>query len=220
MEFEIKKWQDRQLDDTELFNQFITYWRTSQYTQTINLINNNSQLNSKSFVAGVLNILSNALEYLQNNYFINVEDKLAEDLDLLDMAINRFRNESTYIPSKQYYVNNFVIYNDLIYMCIEDTLGNLPIDVNYWVDIGLRGEQGAFGTGLNLRYSWNDATNYSKYDVIYLDAVLYVAKENNVNQIPPTSPVYWEKLMNVPRFAITLGMPLEPYEGQIWLEQI
>ena len=219
-EFTINTWQDRQLDDNELFNQFTAYWESGEYQLALDILNNNAQLSSKSFVAGSLNIIGAALTYLQDNYFDNVEDVLAQDLDKFNLALTNFVNQHAYGPSQQYYVNNFVLYNNLYYMCIQDSLGNLPTDTNYWVLIGLKGEQGASGTGLNLRYTWNPMTSYAKYDVIYLSGVLYVALQANAGQNPTTATTYWQVFMTVPKTSITWGKPLAPYEGQVWIETL
>ena len=125
-EFTINTWQDRQLNDSELFAQFVSNWRNGEYQDALNVINNNAQLSTKAMTAGVLNTINAALIYLQDNYFENVEDVLAQNLEELNLAISNFMDEHTYSPAKQYYVNNFVWYNDQYYMCIQDSLGNLP----------------------------------------------------------------------------------------------
>lgn len=44
--------------------------------------------------------------------------------------------EASYIPEYSsvilYYVNNLVYYNDIIYICIKNTQGNLPTNTIYW----------------------------------------------------------------------------------------
>ena len=217
-EFTINTWQDRQLNDNELFNQFITYWQSGEYQLALDILDNNAQLSSKSFIAGSLNIIGAALTYLQNNYFDNVEDVLAQDLIAFNLALSRFVNQHDYVSTQQYYINNFVLYNNLYYMCIQDSLDNLPTDTNYWVLIGLKGSQGAAGTGLNLKYTWSASTNYAQYDVVYLSGKLYVALQPNINQNPITATTYWELFMEVPVTSITISesVPVEPYEGQIW----
>lgn len=216
MEFNVNLWQDRQLSDDALYKEFLFLWQNDQFQDALNLLNNNAQLQNKEFVAAVLNTIGVALTYLQDNYFENVEDVMAE----FDLSVSRFKNEATYSPSKQYYINNFVLYNEQYYMCIQDSLGNLPTNTNYWVLVGLKGEQGAPGTGLNLRYTWNPMTSYAKYDVIYLSGVLYVALQANLGQNPTTATTYWQILMAVPVTSITWGEPLDPYEGQVWIETL
>lgn len=220
-DFTIKLWQERQIEDTDLFNQFLLYWSSGDYQTALNILNN-PQLSSKTVMASVFNVLGSALTYLQDNYFENVEDNMEHKLEEMNLAISRFEDEHIYNPSEQYYINNFVLYNEQYYMCIQDSLGNLPSDTNYWVLVGLKGEQGGFGTGLNLKYSWSPSLNYVQYDVVYLDSVLYVALQNNTNQNPTTSSNSWSVLMTVPRTSMTVSniQPDDAYEGQIWIKML
>ena len=221
-EFDVKLWQDRQLDDDALYKNFVLMWRNGEYQQALNILNNNAQLSSKKFVAGVLNTIGAALTYLQNNYFENVEDVLAQKLAEFDLAVSRFKNEQAYNPTKQYYINNFVLYNEQYYMCIQDSLGNLPTNTTYWELVGLKGEQGVPGTGLNLRYSWNPSLSYAQYDVVYLTGVLYVALQSNIGKNPFESSTYWQVLMEVPKTSMTISRvrPNDEYVGQIWIRML
>jgi hypothetical protein len=221
-EFTQYRYQDYQLTDTSLYAQFVTYWQAGNYQAALNILANNASLATKDFTAGALNTIGAALTYLQNNYYNNVEDVLAADLAAFNLAISKFISKSTYISTTQYYVNNFVVYNDLWYMCITDSLGNLPTDTTYWVLIGLKGEQGAAGTGLNLKYTWSAVTQYNQYDVVYLSGILYVALQASLNQNPTTATTYWQVLMTVPTATITVSntAPVDPYTGQIWAQII
>ena len=201
-------------------NNFLSLWQNDQFQGALNLLNNNAQLQHKEFVAAVLNTIGVALTYLQTNYFENVEGVLAQKLADFDLVISRFKNEQAYNPSKQYYINNFVLYSEQYYMCIQDSLGNLPTNTNYWVLVVLKGEDGSPGTGLNLRYTWNPMTSYAKYDVIYLSGVLYVALQANTGQNPTTATTYWQVFMAVLKTSITWGEPLAPYKGQVWIETL
>ena len=221
-EFTIKKFQDYQLNDEALYKQFLFHWEYSQYQEALDLLKNNASLDTKQFSASAFNIIGTALTYLQTNYFYNVESMLAENLDAFNLAIYRFANENMYDSFKQYYINNFVLYNDNYYMCIQDSYGNLPIDTNYWVLIGLKGQKGAAGTGLNLKYSWSSTVQYVQYDVVYLEGKLYVALRDNINKNPVSTPEDWELFMTVPRTGMTISEtpPTDPYIGQIWCEFI
>lgn len=215
-EFNVNKYQDLQLNDKALYEQFLSYWKNGDYQNALFLVDNNAQLSTKSFVAGALNTIGAALTYLQNNYFENVEAVLANKLNEFNLEVVNFQNQHAYSLAKQYYVNNFVLYNGLYYMCIKNAYNVLPTNTVYWALIGLVGEQGAAGTGLNLRYSWNDLAQYNQYDVVYYQSILYVAKQANTNQDPTTATTYWELLMKVPTTSITYGVPTDPYEGQVW----
>lgn len=216
-DFTIKTWQDRQIEDDALFKQFLLYWRNNEYQLALNTLNN-AQLANKGFIAGVLNTVGASLNYLQNNYFNNVEDEMLERLNEFNIAISHFIDKTVYSPTQQYVVNNFVLYGENYYLCVQDSLGNLPTNTDYWVLVGLKGEDGATGTGLNLKYTWSSATVYAKYDVVYLENALYVALQANSGRNPISEQTYWQLLMNVPIAFITIGEPIDPYEGQIWVD--
>jgi hypothetical protein len=217
-DFSQYKYQDYQLSDATLYSEFVSYWKNGNYQLALDILTNNSSLATKSFTANALNVISAALTYLQNNYYNNVENVLAADLAAFNLAINNFISKATYISTTQYYVNNFVLYNNLWYMCMADSLGNLPTNTTYWVLIGLQGEQGAAGTGLNLRYTWQSTLQYNQYDVVYYQSVLYVALQANSNQNPSTATTYWQILLSVPttNITVTSTAPTSPYTGQIW----
>ena len=111
-EFNINKWQDLQLNDNDLYTEFMQLWKTGNYSNALSIIENNASLSTKSFVAGALNTISAALTYLQDNYFNNVENVLAQDLNKFNLAISNFINKNSYNATTQYAINNFVLYNN------------------------------------------------------------------------------------------------------------
>lgn len=60
------KYQDIQITDNTLLTQFQQAWSSGDYATAFNIINNNPQLDTKSFVADVINTLTANLTYLQN----------------------------------------------------------------------------------------------------------------------------------------------------------
>lgn len=60
------KYQDIQIADSILLTQFQQAWSNGDYTTAFNIIDNNPQLDTKSFVADVINTLTASLTYLQN----------------------------------------------------------------------------------------------------------------------------------------------------------
>lgn len=60
------KYQDIQITDNTLLTQFQQAWSNGDYATAFNIIDNNPQLDTKSFVADVINTLNANLTYLQN----------------------------------------------------------------------------------------------------------------------------------------------------------
>ena len=66
LEVSNNKYQDIQIADNTLLTQFQQAWSNGDYATAFNIINNNTQLDTKSFVADVVNTLNTNLTYLQN----------------------------------------------------------------------------------------------------------------------------------------------------------
>lgn len=66
LEVSNNKYQDIQLSDNTLLIQFEQAWSNGDYATAFNIIDNNPQLDTKSFVADVINTLTANLTYLQN----------------------------------------------------------------------------------------------------------------------------------------------------------
>lgn len=60
------KYQDIQIADNTLLTQFQQAWSNGDYITAFNIIDNNSQLDTKSFISDVINTLNANLTYLQN----------------------------------------------------------------------------------------------------------------------------------------------------------
>lgn len=66
LEVSNNKYQDIQITDNTLLTQFQQAWSNGDYATAFNIIDNNPQLDTKSFVADVINTLTANLTYLQN----------------------------------------------------------------------------------------------------------------------------------------------------------
>lgn len=216
----MKKYQDIKVPDKDLKNQFIQYFIAGQYNEAFALINNKPQLDSKIFVADVMNIIYNILITLENYYIVNVPNFLYLKLSEYNTLINNFLMRNEWNPSTEYQRYHFVFYNQQIYMYnnINPSSGNLPTDTNYWIYLGLKGDKGSPSIGTNLKYQWIVNTNYIAKDVVAYGEALYVALRNNINKNPLESPLDWQVLFYIPKAKITVSRsePLNKYEGMIW----
>ena len=89
-----------------------------------------------------------------------------------------------YNNNTQYYKNNFVLYNNKVYFCIQNSLGNVPTNTSFWLDIGLIGKKGQYGLGMTYKGLWQGNIQYNKYDLVYYENNLYVAIKNNSGKTP------------------------------------
>ena len=128
--------QDIQISDASLKAQYISYFLEGDYSAMLNLIANNPQLDSKAFVANIMNDVATILSTLQNNYQTNVPDYLAVLTTEFDTRVGQFKDFDEWDSSVEYSLYNFVDYNGDIYMYINDTasVGNAPGNTTYWLN--------------------------------------------------------------------------------------
>lgn len=214
--------QDIQIDDLALKDQYTQKVASGDYAGANSIISANPQLDTKVFDADKINVIAEALTTQQNNYFTNVPDYMRDLEQVYNTLIGEFKSANEWDVGEQYTKYNFVIYNNLYYMYInaDSSTGNLPTDTTYWKEIGLRGEQGAPGVGLNLRYAWSSVVNYNPLDLVFYNNASWVAKATNVNQAPSTTSQYWETFVNHEPVGIesSTTQPTKRYLGQIWFE--
>ena len=214
--------QDIQISDASLKAQYISYFLEGNYSEMLNLIANNPQLDYKAFVANIMNDVATILSTLQNNYQTNVPDYLAVLTTEFDTRVGQFKDFDEWDSSVEYSLYNFVDYNGDIYMYINQTpsVGNAPGDENYWILIGLRGAQGAPGVGLNLRYAWSSVVKYNPLDLVFFGDSSWVAMYTNTNQQPSETSTYWFRFAQHKPVEITISttQPENRYLGQIWMK--
>ena len=212
--------QDIQISDASLKAQYISYFLEGNYSEMLNLIANNPQLDYKAFVANIMNDVATILSTLQNNYQTNVPDYLAVLTTEFDTRVGQFKDFDEWDSSVEYSLYNFVDYNGDIYMYINDTAsaGNAPGDTTYWLLIGLRGAQGAPGVGLNLRYDWSSVAEYNPLDLVFYGDSSWVAVQINTNQPPSANSQYWFRFAEHKPVGIesSTNQPTQTYIGQIW----
>ena len=182
--------QDIVTSDEELKNSYSQNFVNRRYSNAFNILENNPQLNSKKFIADKINLISTLLSTLQNYYQTDVGYILDELKDKVQIIIDNYILMGEWDSSKVYQIYNFVNYNNYLYMYINNnkTSGNLPTNSNYWLRIDLKGENGAYGTGLNLEYIWDSTKTYEPLDVVYYNNKLWVTLVSNKN-VRPSSDV-------------------------------
>ena len=212
--------QDIQTSDANLKAQYIANFINGNYQAMAAIISNNPQLDTKAFMADVINIISEQLTDLQEKYSTNVPDYLAALATELNTRVGQFKDFDEWSSSKEYSLYNFVDYNGNIYMYINQTpsAGNVPSNENYWILIGLRGAKGAPGVGLNLRYDWSSFTEYNPLDLVFYGDSSWVAVQTNTNQPPSAYSQYWFRFAEHKPVGIEYSttQPTQTYIGQIW----
>ena len=112
--------QDIHIGDVSLKNQYVNKFLNGDYNDAFNILNN-TQLNDKKMIAEVFNTLSGKLTTLENNFYVNVTDFLANCLTNIQEIIDNLIFLGQWDSTTTYEKYNFVVYNNEIYMYIADT---------------------------------------------------------------------------------------------------
>ena len=214
------KYQDIQINDVSLQSQFAALWMNGNYTGALDLLRNSGQLDTKSFMAKVMLKIGASLSIIEEYYYNDFEAALHLDLTAFNESIFQFRTRSNWDSTINYKVGNVVVYNGQSYMCIEDNINQLPTNTTYWVLLGLVGDVGVSGTGVNLRYQWSASVRYTANDGVVYGNSIWVATQNNIGQTPAQGSQYWEEFLNFPKINIMVSdtAPTTLYDGLIWIK--
>lgn len=219
--FQIRRLQDAHLEDIDLIEQYYKYFFEEDIEKAEELINNNEQLKSKVLNKDNLNKIVTSINEIENWYDRDVTQDLSNKINSLQLSIDELIYLTDYNQEMQYEKFNFVYYNDEMYFCFETPpIGALPTDENYWIYLGLKGEHGSYGTGLNYKGNWSSNTSYNKNDMVVYQKTIYVARKSSNNQIPVTVSDYWMPLLNVSDKGIYVSFSGSQYTtlGDLWIE--
>ena len=216
----MKKYQDIQINDLSLRMQFTQLWMNGNYADALSILKNSPQLNKKAFMASCFNLMIQAIVLLENNFYQGVTEEFQILLSDYNDALDEFRQKSFWDNTLQYRIGNFVIYQEAVYVCIKDNINVAPTNTQYWVYLGLRGSDGAYGINVNLKYQWNSSAVYQIDDVVLYGNIMYIATSQNVNNPPPSFANIWKIFLPLPIPKIIISA-IEPpnellYDGLVW----
>lgn len=213
--------QDIHYDDLSLKNEFVQKFLAGDISGAFNVLDQNSQLDDKKFVASNLNDYSSAVLELENEYNDGVNVYLANKNDEFNNLIWNFINKETYNIANTYQKYNFVTYIGDIYMYIYDTpsVGKSPINTAYWLKLGLHGETGGYGIGIKMKYQWNSQASYSPLDAVIYNGAYYVSKTTNTGSAPSETSSDWVVFVKTkPAYIATDVSEASLTAGMIWFE--
>lgn len=214
--------QDINISDKNLKDEYSKKYNNEEYSSAYNILENNPQLNNKSFIAEVINIISNTLYSLEQDYYSNTEDYLNDLTDDFQLVIDNYRYIGNWDSSVIYRIYNIVTYSNKYYMYInENPSSGTPLNNNsYWLEFTLKGETGADGIGINFKGNWDSSITYDALDGVYYNKAIWCSKATNTNQIPSIESSYWENAITFLQAQIISGStePTNKYNGLIWIE--
>lgn len=215
------RYQDIQIPDVALQQQFENNVSQGQYSQALALLTSNAeQLSGKAFIADLVNALTNGILTLEQLFETNVIeylDNLEADYQTL---IDNFKKIGIWNINLPYNQGNFVVYNNLIYLCIKNAPINTQItNTTYWLEVGLRGATGAPGLDVIMRYNWSSSAYYQVNDVVIYDNNFYVCITPNSN-IFPTLSYYWQPFLDLGKAEIYVwpNPPAKFSDNTVWIQ--
>ena len=216
------KYQDIQIADIALRTQFESYMSVGNYSQALRLLSDNqSQLQGKVWIGDSIKTLVNGIITLESLYNDNVIKFLSDLSETLQSLVDNYRNVGTWIVGNEYKELNFVAYDNEMYMALQDVPVNTPItDTNYWLYVGLRGEQGAAGVNVRQQYDYSSGKAYNINDLVVYQGQIYVALKSNTNVLPTNSDTWllYERVVKANIYVSNVAPTEELINGKIWFK--
>ena len=182
--------QDITLADVALVTQYKAYLNAGDITSANNLLVANPSLQTKIFNSTQFNRFRDGLIAIERMWDSNIYGYIETKQQEFQAEIDKFTDKYSYNPLIQYYKKNFVHYNGIVYICIQDSLGNLPTNTSYFTQLTIKGDIG-YGVGLQFRNQFVISTQYHVDDLIVYNGNLYRCTVDSINHYP-SDENYWE----------------------------
>lgn len=216
------KYQDIQIEDVTLRTQFESYMSVGNYSQALRLLSDNQlQLQGKAWIGDSINTLVHGIVTLEGLYNDNVIKFLSDLSNTLQGLVDNYRNTGTWIVGNEYKELNFVAYNNEMYMALQDVPANTPItNTNYWLYIGLRGEQGVSGVNVCQQYNYSSGKTYNINDLVVYQGQIYVALKSNTNVLPTNEDTWllYERVIKATIHVSNVAPTDNLVNGKIWFK--
>lgn len=121
----------------------------------------------------------------------------------------------------QYKRNNYVTYNNNIYIAITDPpIGTYPTDTNYWRMMTIAGRAGSPGANMSFVGEWSATQTYAVQNIVTYGDGLWAATAASTNQIPAEGSAYWQLIYrNAPViYPVQIAQPADQNVGDLWFQ--
>lgn len=216
------KYQDIQIPDVTLRSQFESLMNAGSYSQALTLLSNNrTQLSGKAWIGDTINTIANGILAVENLYGDNVIKYLSDLAISLQSLVDNYRNMNDWVSTRDYKAMNFVAYDEIMYMALKDVPAGTPTqNTNYWLRVGLRGEQGAAGVNVRQQYDYSSSKSYNVNDIVVYQGQLYVAKVASTGVVPTDSNrwLIYERVVKGDIYVSNTAPTTNLIEGKIWFK--
>lgn len=218
--YDLQRFQDIHLQDHDLLKEYISKYQSGSINTAHQIIETNPQGIGKAFTAKSINAYVSAILDLERLTIQNGSETLDEMLKIFQNNIDNFDFVGSWTLDQEYKVGNFVFSpSGDLYLCIKDGVYDLD-DETAWLKLGLIGDPGNIGFGLNYRGKYDPTTEYNPRDMVVYENGLYVAKTDNTSITPGSSPTDWCVALTIEERGIFVDKvaPAELRTGDYWWE--
>lgn len=200
-------YQDIQVPDVSLRERFRSFCLQGDFMSALELLTTNeAQLRGKAYIADTVNLICNGVLELESRFNDGVLIYLATLANQWQALINNMRKRGNWTVNDIYDKNNFVVYQDEVYMALQDIeAGILPTNDTYWLKMNLRGDEGANGLNVVVKYAWNEYSTYSVNDLVTYGSNIYVCIKSNKGIKPDSDSTYWIPFIRIEMGKINIG---------------
>lgn len=186
------RYEDIHISDVSIRQNFINFINAGNFASALKLLEDNPQVTDKSTMAIVFNELRERVFGLENVYYTEVEDYMANLLVQMQDTVNDLNDMGEFDATVEYKERNLVHYDNNYYYCLQNPpVGTLPTNETFWLYLGLRGVRGRDGiSNVTFKGQYSDTEQYNANDIVYLGLNFYYAKIPNSGQ-PVTNTEYW-----------------------------
>ena len=226
--FDISRPQDIHQSDQESRINFYTAAENENYQNMMNAIYNSDGTEKPSLSGKCVN-----QEFYNKfiEYFLQAEDynqsgvlnRLQNHINEYNEFISNIYNAGQYSNTKEYDINNIVIYNKKSYFVkSKPPAGTIPTNKNYFIELNLEGDKGNTSFGLYGYGVWDSEYQYPQYYCVEYNNCLWVSKSKNTNQVPTENSSYWCLISKYDKAVPYLSDTAPDYNtnGGLWLDII
>lgn len=230
---ELDSWEefkDVVATDAILLNQYQQYVLAGDMQNAQYIYQQIPEANKKFIGALVMNQFADAIMSVEEFYNDSGFEAYAQEKQIEWQAIiDQFSYIGIYNAATQYYKNNIVLYNangqNYLYINIYNgitPIGTMPTNPSYWRVLTIQGQQGEAGNSTTFYFNWDSSTQYRANNVVALGSSLYVALQDNINNMPAIGSTYWERIFTVPQthYPLQENQPGGAVTGDLWFRII
>lgn len=208
-------------EDAPLIKQYQTAIQNGDMSTANRVYNQISNAGQKIIDANKVNTIYDTILAIERFFKSDIYPYLTQKQEEWQNIIDLFSYKNLYNPSVTYYKNNFVLYNNNIYIAIQNVpLGTAPSNTTYWRILTVKGAKGDAGVGLSFNGLWNSTTTYTSQSVVTYENIVWGATQDNTNQPPYEGSPYWNKLgeLSTSVYPVSSTQPVGQEEGELWFQ--